>query len=167
MTGPAGVRDDGPTWLYRPYDTRGRLLYAGIAADVRRRMDQHQFGPWYAAVGAMTVELYPDRARAAAAEAEAIAAEWPLWNVQHSPWGGVVQDRLRQLDGYWRQDKHGRWHPVPWEFVKAFAARKPGRRAEAAAERQFQAHIAHVNHVRRLTREAISDYWRTPLGEAA
>lgn len=152
-------RDDGPTWVYRPYDARGRLLYAGMAEDVERRMDQHKFGPWYGDVAAMAVELYATRSEAAAAEREAIAAEWPLWNIRDSPWGGVVSDRMRQLDGYWRQDKRGRWHPVPLETLMA----RPISAKER--ERRFQELLARNRRVRRLTREAVSACYLRSAGQ--
>lgn len=163
--------DDEPTCLYRPYNARGRLLYVGIAVDVESRMKQHEVrSPWYGDVAAMHVELYPDRRSAAAAESEAIAAEWPLWNVHQSPWGGVARDRMRQLDGYWRQDRWGRWHQLP---PKPLAAWKPHSWTEAD-ERRFQKRLARDRRVRRLTREAVraaslrrlEAVWETPA-EAA
>lgn len=142
-----------PTWLYRAYDAPGRLLYVGIAADVEQRMDGHQEHPWYGAIAALEVELYPDRRQAAAAETEAIAAEWPLWNIQNSPWGSFVRDQVRQLTGYWRQDKWGRWHLVPRQSWP----RNTGP-LTAAEKRRLDKQLAHHLHVRRLTCAAIRAY---------
>lgn len=127
-------------------------------------MKQHERAPWYPDVAAMHCELHPGRRQALDAEAEAIAAEWPLWNVQHSPWAGVVRDRLTQLDGYWRQDKWGRWHKVP---QKPLVIRKPRRTWTEADERRLQKRLAHVFRVRRLAREAMWAAPRTRLITAA
>ncbi len=135
-------------WLYRAYDSGGRLLYVGIAVDPERRMDQHQREHWYGAIAAIDVRRYCGRRAAKGAETEAIATEWPLWNVSQSPWGCIAADRARQLGGYWRQDKWGQWHPV----------RRSGgepRSWDAAAERLFRKEFRHQCHIRRLVRAAM------------
>lgn len=77
-----------PTTLYRFYDAKGTLLYVGIAGNPGRRFDQHAKGPggkpWWSQVVGSTMEHFPDRATAAAAEVRAIVAESPVHNVVHN-----------------------------------------------------------------------------------
>lgn len=138
-----------PTLLYRIYDTGGRLLYVGISANVERRMEGHGDDPWYDAIAAIDIAVYPDRRQAKIAETDAIRAEWPLWNVHQSPWGRIVQVQTWQLRGYGRQDRWGNWHQLR-------LATRPSGPWAAAEKARFERRARHVRHVHRLLSEALT-----------
>jgi excinuclease UvrABC nuclease subunit len=70
------------TQLYRHYDAQGALLYVGIAIDAGPRLKKH---PWAKAVVRSAIAVFQTREEAAAAEAKAIRAERPKYNVVHLP----------------------------------------------------------------------------------
>lgn len=73
-----------PTTLYRLRTGDGSLLYIGIAGNPGRRFDQHAgTKPWWGRVATIDLEHHPSRAAAIEAERAAIAAERPLFNIQH------------------------------------------------------------------------------------
>lgn len=70
-----------PTALYRLYDAEGSLLYLGIAGIPEQRWKLHSDRqPWWHLVARKSVEWYPDRATASAAEGRLTAEEQPLYN---------------------------------------------------------------------------------------
>jgi hypothetical protein len=72
-----------PTHLYRHFDPDGRPLYVGISVSAYARLAEHRSGAhWFGSVATMTVESFPTRAEAEAAEKEAIALENPAWNIR-------------------------------------------------------------------------------------
>ena len=75
-----------PHVLYRFYDAAGALLYVGITCNRRARFAAHRKAPWASEAVRSTVEPYPDRTSAHAAEIAAIAAEHPRHNVNHRPY---------------------------------------------------------------------------------
>jgi excinuclease UvrABC nuclease subunit len=76
---------DGTTSLYRLYDSAGRLLYVGISHDVHSRIRTHRTDKhWGAEVADARLEVYPTRASALSAEANAIRRERPRYNVIHN-----------------------------------------------------------------------------------
>jgi hypothetical protein len=78
---------DGPTVLYRHYDSAGALLYVGISNDYVRRCEQHAADkPWWPLVDhtRSTCQTYPTRALAEAAEVRAIRTESPKFNIAHN-----------------------------------------------------------------------------------
>lgn len=79
MTPPAS------TSLYRYYDRHGILLYVGITSRGTRRQSEHQDKAWWPYVARQTVEHFPSRESAMAAEAAAIRAHQPPFNTQHNP----------------------------------------------------------------------------------
>jgi predicted GIY-YIG superfamily endonuclease len=73
------------TALYRLRDPHGTLLYVGIAENPERRRKEHASNkPWWPQVAEQSVEWFPTRGLALAAEANAIRAERPLYNLQHN-----------------------------------------------------------------------------------
>jgi excinuclease UvrABC nuclease subunit len=71
------------TALYRHFDAAGVLLYVGISLSAVQRLGQHrQTSGWYTDIASVTIEWLHDRAAALTAEANAIAVESPLHNVQ-------------------------------------------------------------------------------------
>lgn len=72
------------TSLYRFFDADDRLLYVGITSVGPNRWTEHEANrPWWADVRRTSVEHFPDRATAIAAEQDAIRSEKPLHNVKH------------------------------------------------------------------------------------
>lgn len=70
------------TQLYRHYDEAGVLLYVGISWSAEERFREHRRGSrWASKIARMTVAYFPTRVAAAQAEAAAIRAERPLYNV--------------------------------------------------------------------------------------
>lgn len=91
-----------PHYLYRCYDSDGRLLYIGCTADVTHRIRSHDTG---ASPTSKTLRKHltrfevegPFTGRRAALDAEsaAIRTEVPLLNVQHSPLRHAEVARVR------------------------------------------------------------------------
>jgi excinuclease UvrABC nuclease subunit len=73
------------TALYRLFDAAGQLLYVGIATSPRTRWYAHREEKrWWPQVARESVEWFPSRTDAKAAEKTAIRAEAPVFNVTHS-----------------------------------------------------------------------------------
>lgn len=73
------------TALYRHFDAFGRLLYVGISGSHLRRLAQHADGAsWATDIASVTVDHYPTRAVAVAAERQAIRTERPAHNIAHA-----------------------------------------------------------------------------------
>ncbi|MFM9594136.1 GIY-YIG nuclease family protein [Streptomyces scabiei] len=75
---------DGPAVaLYRLFDQGGALLYVGVTSDPRTRWTQHKAEKaWWPYVHRYTLEWRTSREAALKEEAEVIARERPLHNVQ-------------------------------------------------------------------------------------
>lgn len=71
--------DNEPTALYRLYDADDKLLYLGISWNPDARLEDHAKDKhWIHLVTRRTIEWYPTRPTALAAEAAATAVEKPL-----------------------------------------------------------------------------------------
>lgn len=70
--------------LYRHYDATGRLLYVGITNNPGSRWKGHRDKPWWLYVDTTRIERFGSRAEVEAAEAAAIKAERPWWNITHN-----------------------------------------------------------------------------------
>lgn len=85
---------DVKTALYRHFDADGRLLYVGISLSPTYRLRQHHdCSAWFQSIANVTVEWFPDRSAAMAAERQAIKAESPEFNVVHK---FTAKDALRE-----------------------------------------------------------------------
>lgn len=73
-----------PTMLYRHFDKRRKLLYVGISSDALKRAKSHGQKPWGHLIAKITVEHFPTREEAEAAEKAAILAELPRFNITHA-----------------------------------------------------------------------------------
>lgn len=72
-------------YLYRFYNTAGRLLYVGISNNPDRRWDEHEDDkPWWGEVEDQTSERVGTMREALDAEEDAIRRERPLYNVVHN-----------------------------------------------------------------------------------
>lgn len=82
------------TAVYRLYNSKGALLYVGVARNPAERMKFHQqFKKWWAEVSRTTEEWFDNRALALGAEAVAIRDESPLYNIQVTGEDGVIKIR--------------------------------------------------------------------------
>ena len=73
------------TALYRIWGKDDQLLYVGISKSALGRLGQHLTEKtWSADIANVTIETFPTRELAAAAEVAAIKAEKPLHNVVHN-----------------------------------------------------------------------------------
>lgn len=78
------VLDGEPTTLYRMWGDNHRLLYVGITKRGYGRMYNHaRMSEWWRQVITISLEHYPSREDAMAAEARAIHREKPIYNIQH------------------------------------------------------------------------------------
>lgn len=74
-----------PTALYRYFDADDTLLYIGIAQDLAHRENGHiKSSVWMQLTARSTIERFPDRPEALAAEREAIETEHPIFNIQYN-----------------------------------------------------------------------------------
>jgi excisionase family DNA binding protein len=72
--------------LYRFYAESGDLLYIGITGQGANRWTHHsKYQPWWTEVATIRVEHHDSLDAVAAAEAEAIIAERPRYNVKGQP----------------------------------------------------------------------------------
>jgi hypothetical protein len=75
-------RKSGRTELYRHFDKSGALLYVGISLSTAQRMGEHRNGSaWWRKVVSITIERFPTREAALAAERKAVQTEHPAHNV--------------------------------------------------------------------------------------
>lgn len=80
------------TTLYRAYDAADQLLYVGISDVEFFRLAQHgASAPWAVYATTITLERYPARSLAEAAERDAIATEDPVWNREGRPIARYLQ----------------------------------------------------------------------------
>lgn len=85
--------------LYRMFDDSGRLLYVGCTDLFMQRMTGHAGEKsWWTDVTTVHVEHFPTRASAFVAEAEAIAVERPMHNVQ-VPRADILRHQVRSGRG--------------------------------------------------------------------
>ena len=72
------------TQLYRHYDNNKKLLYVGISLSAAVRLAQHrEAAHWFDEIANVTIETFPTREAALAAERNAIANENPACNIHH------------------------------------------------------------------------------------
>jgi predicted GIY-YIG superfamily endonuclease len=78
----SAMSTDCPCTLYRFYDSKGNLLYVGIADVWLNRLHQHRHtARWFRHISMLKLEHFSSRRDARAAENEAIEAEKPLYNI--------------------------------------------------------------------------------------
>ena len=105
------------TALYRMFDAGRALLYIGVSNNFGYRWKQHASAQsWWPEVQRQTVEWYPNRKDAEAAEVAAIKAEGPRHNITHS----AVLSRETFSAGKWTVD--GATHVRPSQMRVHFRA---------------------------------------------
>jgi len=76
---------DRTCYLYRHFAADGSLLYVGISAAPGKRTSDHaRHSGWFEETCRINVERFDSREAALSAEAAAIKAESPRWNVIHN-----------------------------------------------------------------------------------
>lgn len=94
-----------PTALYSYYDADDRPLYIGISGSLRGRERSHlRSSSWMDFVARSTVQRFPSRKEAEAAEREAIKSERPLFNVTHNEGAEAVRCLVEYLVDHGRAD---------------------------------------------------------------
>jgi predicted GIY-YIG superfamily endonuclease len=130
-----------PTALYRLYDANNALLYLGITWDPDWRMKGHLLDKeWMHLVVRRTVEWYPDRPSALAAEAAATETEKPLhdssWRrTDHDdkPQWRDIEGRKAVIDGLTREIREGAYQDGTVLMTGAVAEQFGVARATASA----------------------------------
>jgi len=70
------------TQLYRHFDKNNNLLYVGISLSTFNRLSQHKdHSGWFYGITNVTIEHFPTREEALAAERKAIKSENPKFNI--------------------------------------------------------------------------------------
>jgi hypothetical protein len=74
-----------PHWLYRMFDSRGRLLYIGLTQAPRRRITNWRSAakftaPWFNDVCRIDWQKYENKTTGWLAERKAVAGEQPVHN---------------------------------------------------------------------------------------
>src|SRR5690554_1450800 len=88
---------DETTTLYRFYDKDDRLLYVGITNNFGARFSHHSnLKAWWEDVARSSMEHFPNRKAALAAERAAIVAERPRFNIVHNPARPRKPERARE-----------------------------------------------------------------------
>lgn len=83
--------------LYRMFDERGELLYAGLSTDPPRRIFGHKGDEWWVLVHSITIEWYPDLPSLEEAEKFAILNENPKYNTKGLPRAHGKQPKWRDV----------------------------------------------------------------------
>jgi hypothetical protein len=72
------------TTLYRIFDATGELLWVGMTDHFADRFSAHKRCRWGDEIASCTTEEHADRDTAHRAEARAIRAEGPRYNIEHN-----------------------------------------------------------------------------------
>jgi predicted GIY-YIG superfamily endonuclease len=90
-----------PAAVYRLFDADDRLLYVGCSESMRTRLNAHRCEKdWFPTVTRTTVQGFPTREEALAAELAAIRSEAPVHNVK-----GKVTETHQTVDLYFRIER--------------------------------------------------------------
>jgi predicted GIY-YIG superfamily endonuclease len=88
-----------PTHLYRHFNSENELLYVGISVDAVARLKRHS-SEWKWTVARSEIAMFPTREEAISAEAAAIRAEQPKYNVMHLPYGDRIEQYTMTSEQY-------------------------------------------------------------------
>jgi len=95
------------TALYRIWGNQDQLLYVGISKSALGRLGQHLAEKtWADDITNVTIETFPTREQAAAAEVAAIKTEKPIHNVIYNQGGYAGSSRSRQLEKFVKELMH-------------------------------------------------------------
>ena len=113
--------------MYRVCDKAGGLIYVGSTSDFDRRLRQHAYNSWWAALAdRIDLEFYPNMIQAHGAEVHAIREESPAFNIMSL---GVTPPRMLALTSEeqrvlneWAAANPTRLHCLPLAFRWALDA---------------------------------------------
>lgn len=93
------------TAVYRAYDADGLLLYVGVTSGLMQRIAQHEkSSEWAISTATITVEWWPTRAAALAAETRAIVTEGPVFNrskvKRNAPNGVIEAEIIEEIEAF-------------------------------------------------------------------
>ena len=92
-------QEQTPTALYRLFGDNDARVYIGVAKTFGVRWQRHAHSqPWWPEVRRQTIDWYPDRDSAEAAEAAAIKAERPKYNFMHNRGVATKSPKGRKAD---------------------------------------------------------------------
>lgn len=106
-----------PTFLYRFFDSKDKLLYVGMSYHLENRLDSHRFGKPWDHISRIQIQRFPTREEAAAAEREAILSEAPAWNVIYAPLFPMERPVERKRQTYLARAKAW-WPNAEWVIGK-------------------------------------------------
>ena len=87
------MREVTKTYLYRMFDSDGKLLYVGISKSVLKRLGEHlNEKDWLPDEACIKWTTYQTREKAEAAERRAIQNESPIWNIVHAAASAYVEE---------------------------------------------------------------------------
>jgi len=119
------------TAVYRLFAVDDTLLYVGVGREFGVRWERHaKTQPWWPHVDHQTVQWYPGREDALAAEDQAIKSERPVYNIAGSPWIGGIKD---DGTGFFVITKPVKLAPAKAAHLDALPALKDGDSARAAS----------------------------------
>ena len=85
------------TELYRHFDNENTLLYVGISLSTFARLSQHKdHSQWFNKVSRVTIEHFPTREEAIAAEKKAIKTEEPKFNIAHKKTAREIEQEINE-----------------------------------------------------------------------
>jgi hypothetical protein len=136
--------------LYRFYDADDLLLYVGVTSAGPSRWSEHeQNRAWWDLVARTTVEHFPGRVEALAAEKAAIRAEQPKWNTMHKGERSPRSQKVRPHGtGTVILREDGRW---------SFIATIDGRRRWITVQTEVEAQLLQACYQHRSVIRATRD----------
>jgi len=94
------------TELYRHFDNENALLYVGISLSTFKRLSQHKdHSQWFNKVSRVTIEHFPTREEAIAAEKKAIKTEDPKFNIANKKTAREIEQEIKDEK---KEEKKGR-----------------------------------------------------------
>lgn len=90
------MTDPGQTALYRFLDADSQPIYIGITDNIVARFRRHKYAEWWPLKTRSTIDWYPSRAEAEAAERLAIETESPRYNIRYSTANGIGSREARR-----------------------------------------------------------------------
>lgn len=87
------------TELYRHFDGENALLYVGISLSTFTRLSQHRdHSQWFKKVARVSIEHFPTREEAIAAEKKAIKTEAPMFNIAHKKTAREIEQEIKEAE---------------------------------------------------------------------
>lgn len=117
-----------PGVVYRVWSDEDELLYVGVSMSPTSRIAQHaNFQPWWTDVARVTLEHFPTREAAAAAERQAIASENPEHNIVRPGPVDLDAKRARAARRLAQQDAAAAFREAHWRPGRSVSCTNCGR----------------------------------------